>query len=82
MSIAAKTREDRASVTRKQKFFNENRGELCVQKFRLSGTPPVREKQEWIREAREEKLQGIAKGVNSTPGLRSVSRGGAGTAPR
>ena len=44
MSVAAKTREDTASMTREHKFLSENRGNLCVKAFRLDSTPPVGEK--------------------------------------
>ena len=33
-SVAAKTRESTASVTREHRFFGENRGDLCVKEFR------------------------------------------------
>ena len=41
MSVAAKTREGTASVTREHKFIGGNRGNL---EFRWHSTPPVREK--------------------------------------
>ena len=44
MSIAAKTREDTASMTREHKFLSENRGNLCVKIFRGDSMPPVRDK--------------------------------------
>ena len=44
MSIAAKTREDTASVTREHKFLSGNRGNLCVKIFGRDGAPPVRDK--------------------------------------
>ena len=34
VSVAAKTRENTASVTRDHTFLGENRGNLCVKKFR------------------------------------------------
>ena len=34
VSFAAKTREDTASVTRKHKFLDGYRGNLCVEEFR------------------------------------------------
>ena len=43
MSIAAKTREDTASMTREHKFLSGNQGDLCV-KILGDSTPPVREK--------------------------------------
>ena len=33
VSIAAKTREDTASMTREHKFLGGNQGNLCVKKF-------------------------------------------------
>ena len=33
VSVAAKTRENTASVTREHKFLGGNRGSLCVEKF-------------------------------------------------
>ena len=34
VSVAAKTRENTARVTREHKFFGGKRGNLCVKKFR------------------------------------------------
>ena len=34
VSVAAKTRENAASVTREYKFLGGNRGNLCVEEFR------------------------------------------------
>ena len=34
MSVLAKTREDKTSVTRKHKFFSSYRGNLRVEEFR------------------------------------------------
>ena len=34
MSVAAKTREDTASMTREHKFLGGNRGNLCVKELR------------------------------------------------
>ena len=33
VSVAAKTREDKASMTREHKFLGGNRGNLCVKEF-------------------------------------------------
>ena len=33
MSVAAKTREDTASMTGEHKFLGENRGNLCVKEL-------------------------------------------------
>ena len=38
VSVAAKTREDTASVTREHKFFSGNRKMLCVKEFRWDST--------------------------------------------
>ena len=74
MSVAAKTRENTASVTREHKFLNGNRGKLCVEEFRWDNMSPVREKMRVdTRDKRREKLQGIAEGTNSAPRLASSS---------
>ena len=57
MSVAAKTREDTASMTREHKFLGGNEG-TCVSKYfdetvRLQSE----KKKEWIREITEERLQ-------------------------
>ena len=44
VSIATKTRENTASVTKDHKFLGGNRGNLCVKIFGRDSTPPVREK--------------------------------------
>ena len=44
MSVAAKTREDTASMTREHKFLSGNRGNLCVKILRRGSTPPVQDK--------------------------------------
>ena len=44
MSVAAKTREDTASMTREHKFLDGNRGNLCVKEFKRDSTPTVRDK--------------------------------------
>ena len=44
MSVAAKTREDTASMTREYEFLGGNRGDLCVKEFRSDSTPTVRDK--------------------------------------
>ena len=44
MPIAAKAREDTASMTRKHKFLGGNRGNLCVKILRRDSVPPVRDK--------------------------------------
>ena len=42
ISVAAKTRENAASVTREYKLLDGNSGDLCVEEFRWDGAPPVR----------------------------------------
>ena len=44
VSIAAKTREDTASMTREHKCLSGNRGNLWVKIFGRDSTPPVRDK--------------------------------------
>ena len=44
MSVAAKTRENTASVTTEHKFLGENRGNLGVKKLDGTVRPLVREK--------------------------------------
>ena len=73
MSVAAKTREDTASMTREHKFLNGNRGNLCVKIFGRDSTPPVQIRREWIREVRGERRQGIAESASSAPRLASSS---------
>ena len=66
MSVAAKTREDTASMTREHKFLEGT----CVSK-NLDET--VRLQSEMEREIRGERLQGIAEGASSAPRLVSSS---------
>ena len=54
VSVAAKTREDTATVTREHKFLSGYRGGLCVEEFRRDSTPPVREKTEVDTKGRRE----------------------------
>ena len=49
MSVAEKTRENTASVTREHKFLGGNRGNLCVEEFRRDSTPPDQEKSGYER---------------------------------
>ena len=69
VSVAAKTREDTASMTREHKFFCKNRG-TCVSK-NLDETLRLQseKRQEWI----QERLQGIAEGASRAPSLVSSS---------
>ena len=73
MSVTAKTREDTASMTREHKFLGGNRG-TCVSK-NLDETVRLqsKEREEWIREIRGERLQGIAESASSAPRLASSS---------
>ena len=65
VSVAAKTREDTATVTREHKFLVGYQGNLWVEEFRLDSTPPVGET---IRvDTSGERLQGIAEGRSSAP---------------
>ena len=73
MSIAANMREDTASMTREHKFLSGNRGNLCVKILGRDRTPPVQKRQEWIREIRRQRLQGIAEGASGAPCLASSS---------
>ena len=63
MFIAAKTREDTASMTREHKFLGGNRGNLCAGNFDETVCLQSEKRQERIREIRGEGLQGIAEGV-------------------
>ena len=72
MSVAAKTREDTASVTGEHKFFSGNRGNLCVEEFKRDSTVQVGEKRRMdTRDNRRERLQQIAESTNSAPRLAS-----------
>ena len=81
MSVAAKTKEDTASMTSEHKFLGENRGNLRVSKnFDETVRLQSEIRREWIREIRGERLQGIAegtsgasRGASSTPRLASSS---------
>ena len=60
ISAAAKMKENTASMTRKHKFLDGNRKNLCVKEFRQDCVPPVREKKrmdirETIRDCRGHK---------------------------
>ena len=65
MSVAAKTREDTASMTREHKFLGGNRGKNFDETVRLQS--------EIRREVRGGKLQGVAEGASSALHLASLS---------
>ena len=44
MSVAAKTRENTASMTKEHKFLGGNRGNLCERTSMRQSTPSVRDK--------------------------------------
>ena len=70
MTVAAKTREDTASMTREHKFLGGN----CVSKnFDETVRLQFEKRQEWIREITGERLQAIAEGASSAPRLASSS---------
>ena len=73
MFIAAKTREDTVSVTREQTFLSDTE-RTCVSK-NLDDTVRLHSKrrEEWIREVREERLQGVAGGTSTAARLASSS---------
>ena len=73
MSIAAKTRESTASVTRKHKFLGGKRGNQCAKNLDEKVRLQYEKRQEWIRGIREKRLQGIAEGTSSAPGLENAS---------
>ena len=60
-------------MTRKHKFLAGNRGNLCVKNLDETVRLPSEKRQEWIREIREERLQGIAEGASRAPRLASSS---------
>ena len=72
MSIAAKTRENTASVTRKHKFLAEIEG-TCLSNFDETVCLQSEKREEWIREIRGERLQEIAEDVSSAPRLANSS---------
>ena len=73
MSVAAKTREDTASMTREHKFLVEIEGTCVSKNFDETVRLQSEKKQEWIREIRGERLQGISEGASSAPRLASSS---------
>ena len=72
MSVAAKTRENTASMTREHKFLGGNRGNLCVG-FNERVFLEFEKREEWIRMIKRERPQGIAEGASSASRLASSS---------
>ena len=73
MSVAAKTRENTASVTRVHKLFDGNE-ETCVSKNFGERVRLQSEKRDgWKREIKGERLQGTRVGTSSAPRLASSS---------
>ena len=66
MSVAAKRRENTASVTREHKFLGGNRGNLCVEEFRRDNMLPIQEKRR-VDTRNKKRLQGVAEGASSAP---------------
>ena len=54
MSIAAKTRENAATMTRERKFLGGNRGTCVSKNFDQTVRLQSEKRQEWIREIRRE----------------------------
>ena len=73
MFVAAKTRENTASVTREHKFLGGNRGILCVENLDETVRLQSEKREEWIREIRGERLQGIAEDASSALRLANSS---------
>ena len=64
VSVAAKKRENTASVTRKHKFLSRNRENLGAEDLEESLRFQSEKREEWIRELRQ-RLQRIAEGTSS-----------------
>ena len=69
MFVAAKTREDTASMTREHKFLGGNRGNLCVKILWRDSTHPVRENTRV--DTRDERRE-TTRGASSAPRLASL----------
>ena len=67
MPVAAKTRENTASMTSEHKFLGGNRGNQCVKNLDETVRLQSKIRQEWIREIRGERLQGIAETQKALP---------------
>ena len=79
VSVAAKMREDTASVTREHKLLSGNLGNLCqavCQRILMRRyVSSSRKDKKWIQEIRGERLQEIAEGASSaTPSGQLISR--------
>ena len=70
MSVAAKTKVNTASVTRKHKFLGGNQRNQNAKNFNETVCLQSEKRKEWVR---EERLQEIAKGTCSAPRLTSSS---------
>ena len=73
MSVAAKTRENTASVTREHKFLSGTDGTCVSKNFDEMVRLQSEKRQEWIPEVRKERLQGIAEGTSSASCLTNSS---------
>ena len=73
MSVAAKARENTASMTQKHKFLGGNEGTCVSQNLDETVCLQFEKREEWIGEIRKEKLQGIAEGTSSALRLASSS---------
>ena len=73
MSVAAKTRENTASMTREHKFLCGNRGTCVSKNFDETVRLQSEKRKEWIRDIGEERSQGIEEGTSSAPCLASSS---------
>ena len=73
MSVAAKTREATASVTREHKFLSEYPGDLWVKEFKRDVMSPVPRKSKCGYQRKKERLQSIAEGTSSAPRLTNSS---------
>ena len=71
MSVAAKMREDTASMTREHKFLGEIEGARVSKNFDETVRLQSEKREGWIRQIREERLHGIAEGASSAPRLAS-----------
>ena len=73
MSIAAKTREDTASMRGSTSSLVEIEGNCVSKYFEETVRLQSEKKREWIREIRGLRLQGIAEGASNAPRLASSS---------
>ena len=60
-------------MTREHKLLGGNQGNLCVKNLDETVCLQSKKRQEWIREMRGERLQGIVEGTSSAPRLASSS---------